>query len=320
MTVTVTVNDTEFLWTERYRPLTVNECILPDRIKDLANQQVQTGEISNMMFYGTGGTGKTTLARAIAHELDCDVLVINCSNENGVDTIRVKLTQFASSVSLNGKPKIAVLDESDGITPAAQASLRGFIEQYSKNCRFIFTCNFKNKIIAPLHSRLSPVDFTLSKEEKSKVVLQFFKRVCEILALENVEFEKAVVAKVIERNFPDFRRTLGELQRYSTQTGGTINMGVLSGVKDVDLNELVTSLKTKDFKKMRTWVVANIDNDVQSIMRKVFDSLNDICEPHCIPNMILLLADYSYKAAFVADQEINLVACLTEMMASGDWK
>jgi replication factor C small subunit len=318
--MSVTSNDTEFLFVEKYRPNNIMECILPDRIKDLALNLVEQGEINNMLFFGTGGVGKTTLAKAIANDLGCDSMVINCSNENGIDTIRTKLTQFATSVSLNGKPKIAILDESDGITPAGQQALRNFIEQYSKNCRFIFTCNFKNKLIAPLHSRLVPVDFSLTKEEKAKVVVSFFKRVCEILALENIEFEKPVVAKIIEKHFPDFRRVLGELQRYSMQTGGSIDSGILSAVKDSDISDLVISLKTKDFTKMRTWVVANIDSDPSIIMSKLFDALPDICETHSIPGVILTLADYSYKSAFVVNQEINLVACMTELMANGDWK
>ena len=323
----VTTNDTEFLWVEKYRPQGVQECILPPRIKDLAQKLVDAGEVNNMLFHGSGGVGKTTLAKAIAHDLGCDVLVLNCSNENGIDTIRTKLTQFASSVSLNGKPKIAILDEADGLSAStsgngtsAQSALRNFIEAYSKNCRFIFTCNFKDKLIAPLHSRLVPLDFTLSKEEKAKVVVQFFKRVCEILDIEQVTYEKQVIAKIIERHFPDFRRVLGELQRYSMQTGGTIDGNILAQVKDVDVDTLFDSLKTKDFKKMRQWVAANLDNDTALIIRRIFDSLNDYCVPQSVPNMILLLADYSYKAAFVADQEINLTACLTEMMAGGEWK
>lgn len=316
----VTVNDKEFLWAERYRPQTIDECILPDRIKELAKSLIEDSEVTNMLFSGTGGTGKTTLAKAIAHDTGCDVLVINCSNENGIDTIRTKLTQFASSVSLNGKHKIAVLDESDGLTTDAMKSLRGFIETYSRNCRFIFTCNFKNKLIAPLHSRLSPIDFTLTKDEKGKVVVQFFKRVCEILTLENITFEKPVVAKIIEKNFPDFRLILGELQRYSMQTGGSIDSGVLAAVHDISMGDLMTAFKTKDFSKMRAWVVANTDNDPQIIMRRVFDSLPDCCEQRSVPNMILILADYMYKAAFVADKEINLTACFIEMMGNGEWK
>lgn len=317
--MTITVNDTQFLWVEKYRPSTVNECILPDRIKSLAAKQVDSGEITNMLFFGTGGTGKTTLAKAIAADLDCDVLVINCSNENGIDTIRTKLTQFATSVSLNGKPKIAVLDEADGITPAAQSSLRNFIEAYSKNCRFIFTCNFKNKLIAPLHSRLVPIDFTLSKEEKSKVVIQFFKRVCEILTLEGVEYEKSVVAKIIERHFPDFRRTLGELQRYAMERGGSIDAGLLSSVKNIEMSDLVDALKTKNFNKMRTWVANNVDNDPNAILRRLFDMLDDHCVATCIPNMILIIAEYQRNAAFVSDHEINLVACLIEVMSNCEW-
>lgn len=315
----VCANEKEFLFVEKYRPLTVKDCILPDRIKNLALNLVEKGEINNMMFFGTGGTGKTTLARALANDVGSDVLVINCSNENGIDTIRTKLTQFASSVSLSGKPKIAVLDEADGLTFDAQRSLRNFIEQYSKNCRFIFTCNFKNKIIHPLHSRLVSIDFSLSKEEKAKVVVQFFKRVCEILNEENYTYEKPVVAKIIEKNFPDFRRTLGELQKFGIQNENVIDSSILKSVGDLEVSALFEALKNKDFKGMRVWVASNIDNDVHTIYRKIYDNLNSICTPACIPNMILLLADYSYKAGFVQDQEINMVACLTEIMASGEW-
>ena len=316
----VTANENQFLFVEKYRPNTLSECILPPRIKSLAEQLVESGEATNLLFFGSAGVGKTATAIAIANDLGCDFIVIDCSSENGIDTIRTKLTQFATSVSLNGKPKIAILDESDGLTPTAQQSLRHFIERYSKNCRFIFTCNFKNKLIAPLNSsRLTPIDFTLTKDEKQKVIIQFFKRVCEILTLEGIEYEKPIVAKVIEKHFPDFRRILGEFQRYSIQSGGSVDQDMLAIAKDVDLADLFESLKNKDFKKMRGWVVSNVDNDPQIIFRRIFDSLNDVCAPHCVPNMILLLADYSYKSAFVSDQEINLVACLTEMMASGEW-
>lgn len=316
----VIANEKEFLFVEKYRPLDVDSCILPDRIKNLAKNLVNQGEINNMMFYGTGGTGKTTLARALANDIGSDILVINCSNENGIDTIRTKLTQFASSVSLAGKPKIAVLDESDGLTFDAQRSLRNFIEQYSKNCRFIFTCNFKDKLIHPLHSRLVPIDFSLTKEERARVVVQFFKRVCEILTLEGYTFEKPVIAKIIEKNFPDFRRTLGEIQKFGIQNDKVIDTSTLKVYGEIELSDLFDALKSKDFKKMRAWVASNIDNDVSVIYRKMFDSLNTRCQQNCIPNMILLLADYSYKSALVQDQEINLVACLIEMMASGGWE
>lgn len=318
--MSVTTNDDEFLWVEKFRPNNVDECILPPRIKDLAKNIVESNEATNLIFHGTGGVGKTALAVAIAKEIGCDYLVINCSNENGIDTIRNKLTQFASTVSFNGKPKIAILDEADGLTPDAQRSLRNFIEEYSKNCRFIFTCNFKNKLIAPLHSRLPTVDFTLTKDEKQKIVVQFFKRTCEVLNIEGVTYDKATIANIVEKNFPDFRSILGTLQQYNIQSGGVINSDVLSLDKTVEISELISSLKDKDFKKMRSWVVTNISNDATIIYRRLYDVLNDVCVPQSIPNMILIIADYSYKSAFVVDQEINLVACLTEIMANGEWK
>lgn len=318
--MTVTVDKDQFLYVEKYRPNNIDECILPERIKSLAKNQIQNGEISNMLFHGTGGVGKTALAKSIANEIGSDMLYINSSTENGIDTIRTKLTQFASTVSLNGMTKIVIMDESDGLTPDAQKSLRAFTEQFSKNCRFIFTCNFKNKLIAPLHSRLVPIDFTLTKEEKAKSIVQFFKRTCEILTLEGVQFEKQVVAKIIEKHFPDFRRTLGELQNFAMQNEGVIDSSILASQKDVEISDLIASLKDKDFKKMRSWVVANQNTEPQAIYRRLYDSLNDSCEPNAIPNMILLLSDYMYKSAFVVDQEVNMVACLTEMMASGGWK
>ena len=320
--MSVTANEKEFLWEERYRPQTVDECILPARIINLVKENIKENQISNYLFGGHHGTGKTTLALAIANDIGCDVMVINASDESGIDTIRTKLTQFASSVSLDGKPKIAVLDEADGLTPAAQWSLRGFIEKYSKNCRFIFTCNFKNKIIPALsQSRLSPIDFEMTKEEAQQVKIQFFKRACEILRMEDVEFEKPIVAKMVEKHFPDFRRVLKEFQTYSKQTGGTIDKGILTSVRNVELNELIDYLKSKNFTKMRKWVAENATvNDCQVIYRRLYDSLDDVCEQQCIPNMILLIADYSYKSCFAVDQEINLVACLTEMMANGEWK
>lgn len=316
----VTVNEAEFLFVEKYRPQNISECILPERIKSLATSLVQQGQISNLLFSGSGGVGKTTLAQAIANELGCDNIIINCSNENGIDTIRTKLTQFASSVSLDGQPKIVIMDESDGLTPQGQQALRNFIEQYSRNCRFIFTCNFKNKLIEPLHSRLTTIDFTLTKEEKAKVVVQFFKRVCEILDIEGITYDKPVVAKLVEKGFPDFRRILGDFQKISSQTGGSIDASAVALIRESDMSELFVSLRDKDFKKMRSWVVANSDLETTAIVRKITDSLNDVCMPHSIPNMYLILAEYSYKAAFVADKELNLVACFIEMMANGEWK
>ena len=318
--MTISVVEKEFLWVEKYRPMTIDECILPERIKSTAKKLIEQGEINNMIFHGSGGVGKTTLAKAICKELECDYIVINGSVDNGIDTLRTKISQFATTVSLNGKPKVVVIDESDGLTHNLQSACRNFFESYSKNCRFIFTCNFKEKIIAPLHSRLVPIDFTLNKDEKQKIILQFFSRAQEILNLEGVEYTKPVLAKVINKHFPDFRRVLGELQRYSAQTDGNLNDDILNASRDVNIEEVFGFLRNKEFKKMRGWVAnAVADSDTHAIFRKMYDHIGTYCVPSSIPNMILLIADYSYKAAFVADQEINMVACMTEMMASGEW-
>ena len=309
--------ENEFLWVEKYRPLTLEDCILPADQKHIFQEMLAKGEIQNMLLCGGAGMGKTTVARALCEELETDYIIINGSEESGIDVLRTKIKQFASTVSFSGKPKVVILDEADYLNPnSTQPALRAFIEEFSANCRFILTCNFKNRIIPPLHSRTAVIEFKLPKAEKPKIASAFFKRVMEIMAIENIESDGKVIAKVIEKHFPDYRRVLNELQRYSAS--GKIDEGIFVSLGESNMQELISSLKDGDWKKMRTWVVNNIDNDPQTIFRKLYDTLTDHVTQ--VPQLILLLADYQYKAAFCADQEINLVACLTEIMAAVEFK
>jgi len=306
----------QFLWVEKYRPRKLDECILPDAQLNTFRQFVKSGEIPNMLLCGTAGVGKTTIARAICEELGCDYLIINGSEENGIDVLRTKIKDFASSVSFAGKTKVVILDEADYLTTNVQAGLRAFLEEYSANCRFIFTCNYKNRVIPALHSRTSVIEFKLTKADRPKMAGRFMKRLSEILTGEGVAFDEKVVAEVLKKHFPDYRRVLNELQRYSTS--GSIDEGILASVQEVNMKELFASLKTKDFAKMRTWVVENLDNDANLIFRKIYDLLlEDVKQPAAL---IVLLADYQYKSAFAANQEINLVACLVEIMAAVEFK
>ena len=310
------VND-QFLWVEKYRPSTIAECILPQEIKSTFQKFVDVGEIPNMLLTGDAGVGKTSVARALCEQLNADYIIINGSEESGIDVLRTKIKGFASIVSLSGKQKVVILDEADYLNPnSTQPALRGFIEEFSSSCRFIFTCNFKNKIIKPLHSRTMVVDFKISNQDKPKLASQFFSRVCNILDNEGITYDKEVLVPLVSRYFPDFRRTLNELQRYAVHK--EINVGILSQFQSVEIKELVSALKEKDFKKMRQWVANNMDTDPQTIFRKLYDSISDLVKT--TPQFILLLADYQYKSAFVADQEINLVACLTEIMATVEFK
>ena len=311
------VRDNEFLWVEKYRPQTIDDCILPEAQKKDFRVMLDKGEIQNMLLCGGAGMGKTTIARALCNELDTDYIIINGSEESGIDVLRTKIKQFASAESFSGKPKVVILDEADYLNPnSTQPALRAFIEEFSNNCRFIFTCNFKNRIIPPLHSRCAVIEFKIGKDDRAQIAAGFFKRVLEILRNENIEFDKKVVAKVVEKHFPDYRRVLNELQKYSVS--GAIDEGVLVSVSESNMTELVTVLKDKDWKKMRNWVVNNQDNDPTGLFRKIYDTL--IEKVSTVPQLVLLLADYQYKAAFCADQEINLVACLTEIMATQEWK
>ena len=307
------MNENEYLWVEKWRPKTISDCILPAAQRKVFQEMIDKGDIQNMLLCGSAGVGKTTVAKAICEEMELDYLFINASLENGIDVLRTKISQFASTVSFTGKTKVVILDEADYTNPQSfQPALRGFIEEFSQNCRFIFTCNFKNRIIPPLHSRCSVIEFKIDKAEKPKIAAAFYKRLADILAFEKVEFDPKAVAKVVEKHFPDYRRILNELQRYSSS--GKIDEGILVNLGEVNMSDLISSLKEKDWKKMRSWVVNNIDNDPATLFRKIYDTLLDQVKQ--VPQLVLLLADYQYKSAFCSDQEINLVACLTEIMAT----
>ena len=306
-----------FIWVEKYRPRKIDDCILPESQKEYFKQMVAKGEIQNMLLCGTAGTGKTTVARALCEELQTDYMIINGSEESGIDVLRTKIKQFASTVSFSGNTKVVILDEADYLNPnSTQPALRGFIEEFASNCRFILTCNFKNRIIPPLHSRCAVIEFKIPNADKPTIATSFFKRVCSILDQELIPFDPKVIAKVVQKHFPDFRRTLNELQRYSQS--GHIDEGILVNIGETNMKELVDAIKEKDWKKMRTWVVNNLDNDPVSIFRKIYDTFVPLTNQ--VPQLVLTIADYQYKSAFVADQEINLVACLTEIMASVELK
>ena len=309
----------EFLWVEKYRPSKVSETILTKDLKDTFQSIVDGGEIPNMMFTGTAGTGKTTIARAICEELGLDYIVINGSEEGNIDTLRGKIKQFASSVSLSGGYKVVILDEADYLNPqSTQPALRGFIEEFSKNCRFILTCNFKNRIIEPLHSRCSNYEFSFSKKIMAQLCGQFMTRLQTILDGEGVDYNKDVVAGLIMRHAPDWRRVLNEAQRGSI--GGSLLTTVIDNDNNSNYSQLFSYIKNKDFKKMRQWVVNNMDLEPACIFRDVYDNMQDFVVPESIPQLVLILADYQYKNAFVADHELNLVAYLTEVMANVEIK
>jgi replication factor C small subunit len=303
----------EYLWCEKYRPHTVADCILPDRIKKVFQEYVDQGNIPNLMLTGSAGVGKTTIAKAMCEQLQANNIFINSSEERGIDMLRTKIKSYASTMSMTGGRKVIILDEADYLTPEAQAGLRGAIEEFSNNCSFIFTCNFKSRLIDALHSRCSVVDFTLKNEEKPKMAMQLSKRLSNILDQEGVQYDKAVVQQLVAKYFPDYRRTLNELQRYSAS--GAIDAGVLAQISDVrKIADLVGYLKEGKFGDMRKWVVTNSDIEPARIYRRIYDSLFDYFKPESIPQAVVILGKYQYQAAFVADHEINLVACLTEMM------
>jgi len=309
----------DFLWVEKYRPKTIEECVLPDALKQTLSEFISKGDIPNLILSGGPGVGKTTAAKAMLDELGLTYMFINGSEESGIDVLRTKIKNFASTVSLHGGRKYLILDEADYLNPqSTQPALRGFIEEFHKNCGFILTCNYKNRLIPPLHSRCSVVDFTIQKSEKKELAEQFFKRVMNVLVVEDVKFEPKAVAEVINKFFPDWRRVLNELQRYSVS--GRIDAGILVDISEVNIKELMQSMKQKEFTNVRKWIVSNIDNDPTRLFRRLYDNLYDYMDGSSIPHVVVILGEYQYKAAFVADQEINMLACLTEIMARGKFK
>jgi len=311
----------EFLWVEKYRPKTIDECILPPSIKKTFQDFLDKGEIPNMLLAGPAGCGKTTVAKALCNELGVDFYVINGSDEGRfLDTVRNTAKNFASTVSLSStaKHKVIIIDEADNTTNDVQLLLRAFIEEFSGNCRFIFTCNFKNKILEPLHSRTTVIEFSIKGKDRQGLAASFFKRVQEILDAEGVKYDNKVLVELINKHFPDWRRVLNECQRYSSS--GSIDSGVLATFSDVKVNDLVKKLKQKDFPEVRKWVVNNLDNDTAVLLRRIYDACYDSLVPNSIPAAVLVLAKYQYQMAFVADQEINMLACLTEIMVECEFK
>ena len=304
----------ESLWVEKYRPHTITDCILPEEYKNTFQSYVDRKEIPHLLLCGGPGVGKTTVARALCDEIGCDYLMINGSDESGIDTFRVKIKNYASSMSLDGGKKVIIIDEADYLNPnSVMPALRGAMEEFAHNCTFIMTCNYKNRIIEPLHSRCAVIEFKLRKDDKPKMAVAFMKRATEILNNEKIPFDKAVLAEVVKKHFPDYRRVLNELQRYSVS--GKIDAGILSSVADVSINELVSALKDQNFGAMRKWVADFGSDESSRIYRKIYDSLYDIMDKSTIPNAVVILAKYQYQDAFVADRELNLVAALTEMMS-----
>ena len=303
------------LWTEKYRPSRIEDCILPEDLKNTFKEFVSKNYIPNLLLTGGPGVGKTTVARAMLEECNFDYIIINGSMNGNIDTLRTEIKNFASTVSLTGSRKYVILDEADYLNPqSTQPALRNFMEEYSKNCGFILTCNFRNRIIAPLHSRCSVIEFKINGKDKAIAAQNFMSRICNILDKENITFEKKVIAALITKHFPDWRRVINELQRYGAS--GHIDPGILVNVTDDNFKLLVTHLKEKKFKEVRKWVGQNTDIEPTVIYRKLYDYSNEVMKPTSIPMLVIHLADYSYKSAFVADQEVNLVACLTEIMAN----
>jgi DNA polymerase III delta prime subunit len=311
----------EFLFVEKYRPQVIDDCILPDETKKTFKEFVAKGEIPNLLLAGPPGIGKTTIAKALCNELGADCYVINGSDEGRfLDTVRNQAKNFASTVSLTGssKHKVIIIDEADNTGNDVQLLLRANIEAFYNNCRFIFTCNYKNKIIEPLHSRCAVIDFTIKGKQRVQLAGSFFQRLQSILDAEKIEYDEKVVAELVTKHFPDFRRVLNECQRYST--GGKIDSGILASFSDISVNELIKNLKDKNFTEVRKWVVSNLDNDASSLLRRIYDATFDCLEPQSIPAAVLIIAKYQYQCAFVADQEVNLLAALTEIMCECEFK
>jgi DNA polymerase III delta prime subunit len=318
MTMTMTENKS-YLWVEKYRPSTIDECVLPERLKKTFKDMVESGESQNLLLSGGAGCGKTTVAKALCNELETDWMMINCSEDGNIDTLRTRIRGFASTVSLTGSKKVVILDEFDyANAQSMQPALRGFIEEFADNCRFILTCNFKNRIIEPIHSRCTCIHFQFGKKDMTKMSSQFMDRVTYILNDEGVPYEEKVIAKLIVRYAPDFRRIINELQRYSV--AGTIDVGILADIENIKINDLMGSMKCKNFQEVRKWVVDNLDNDQVQIFKKIYDNLTDNIDPQSIPAAILIIAEYQYKSAFVADQEINMTACCVELMMECSFK
>jgi DNA polymerase III delta prime subunit len=306
------------LWTEKYRPKTIEECILPERLKTPFQEYVNQKNIPNLLLSGGAGVGKTTVAKAMCNEIGCDYMVINGSDESGIDVFRTKIKNYASSMSLSGGRKVIIIDEADYLNPnSTQPALRNAIEEFAGNCSFIFTCNFKNRIIEPLHSRCAVIDFGLKNGEKAKMAGSFFKRIQSVLQSEKVDYDDAVIAELVKKHFPDFRRIINEMQRYSQF--GKIDSGILVQMGDVEISNIVKYIKEKDFGSIRKWV-ATTEIDAATLYRKLYDGLYDVLKPQSIPQAVIIIADYQYKQAFVADPEINTVACLTELMVSVEFK
>ena len=309
----------KFLWVEKYRPTNVDECILPNNLKQTFKEFVKQKTIPNLILSGGAGVGKTTVATAMINEIGATSMMINGSEESGIDVLRTKIKNFASTSSLEGGRKYLILDESDYLNPqSTQPALRGFMEEFHKNCGFILTCNYKNRLIEPLHSRCSGVDFKIPKGEINKLCTQFFKRVKSILDEEAIKYDDKVILELITKYFPDWRRTLNELQKYSVS--GQIDSGILVNLSEVNINELMDALKKNEFTVVRKWIVNNLDNDPNRMFRVIYDSLYDFLDGSTIPHAVIIIGDYSYKSAFVADQEINMLACMTELMGAVKFK
>lgn len=309
----------QYLWVEKYRPQTIDDCILPQSMKDTFREFINSGELPNFLFAGTAGTGKTTVAKALCNEVGAEYLFINGSEESGIDVLRNKIKSFASSISLTNAKKVVILDEADYLNPnSTQPALRGFIEEFSNNCRFIFTCNFKNRIIEPLHSRCAVIEFKIDNKDKPKVAASFYRRMMDILSFEKVEADSKVVAELITKYFPDYRRVINELQRYSVS--GKIDSGILVNLSDESYKELFKNLASRNFNEVRKWVGKNSDMDSSELYRILYDRASEIIDQGSIPQLVLILADYQYKAAFVADREINTMAALTEIMSGVKFK